>query len=74
MAKDGPLSVEHGSRGLLTASLASAMVKSTEGEYRLVKRDQNKQARDDVAVALALAAGAVDRLPERRPLRWATVG
>ena len=69
MASDGPLTVERDSRGLLTASLAASMVRSSEGEFRLVKRDSHSQARDDVAVALTLAAGAVDRLPPLRPLR-----
>ena len=68
MAKDGPLSVEESSRRLLTASLAAAMVRSSEGEFRLVKRDTHSQARDDVAVSLTLGAGAVARQPKRRPL------
>lgn len=70
LAKDGPLSCEPGSRGLLTASLAAAMVKpDDQGNSFLVKRDSNNQARDDVAVALTLAAGALDRMPKRRPPR-----
>ena len=62
-AMDGPLSVEYGSRDLLTASLASAQVKNDDaGSCRLVKRDRaNNTGRDDVAAALVLAAGLVSR-------------
>lgn len=63
LAKDGPLSVAEGSRDLLAASLSSAMVKNDDqGSFRLVKKDpSNNSARDDVAVALVLAAGAWER-------------
>ena len=61
-AKDGPLSVAEPSRPLLAASLSAAMVKNDDqGSVRLVKRDRNGEARDDVAAALVLAAGAVER-------------
>ena len=64
LAKDGPLSCPRSSQGLLTASLAAAMVKPDDsGNSRLVKRGTNGEARDDVAAALVLAAGAVDRIP-----------
>ena len=65
-AKDGPLSCEVGSRGLITASLSVAMVKCDDGSnVRLVKSDgANNTARDDVAAALLLAAGALDRIPK----------
>ena len=70
MAADGPLSVEKGSRDLVAASLAVALVKTDDqGGVRLAKRGTNNQARDDVAAALVLAAGAVSRLPQRRPVR-----
>ena len=64
-AKDGPLAVEAESGKLLTASLAVAMVKpDTSGNVRMVKRDGfNNTGRDDVAVALMLAAGAHQRRP-----------
>ena len=64
-AKDGPLAVEAESGKLLTASLAVAMVKpDTSGNVRMVKRDGfNNTGRDDVAVALVLAAGAHQRRP-----------
>ena len=69
-AADGPLSVEKGSRGLLAASLAVALVKTDDqGGVRLAKRGTNNQARDDVAAALVLAAGAVSRAPVRRSVR-----
>lgn len=72
LAADGPPSVNPCSRGLLGAPLAVATVKNDDaGNVRLVKRGTNKQARDDVAVVLVLAAGeAARRL--RRP-RWPLV-
>ena len=61
-AKDGPLACDRSSRGLLAASLSAAMVRNDDqGSTRLVKRDSDGQARDDVAAALMLAAGAVER-------------
>lgn len=64
LAADGPLACEEGSRGLLAASLAAAMVKPDDsGNVRMVKRGTNNTARDDVAAALVLAAGAADRAP-----------
>ena len=67
MAGDGPLAVEEDSRLLIEASLTAAMVKSDDaGSTRIVKRDPaNNCGRDDVAVCLALAAGAFSRLPTR---------
>ena len=66
--KDGPFAVEAGSRSLLAASLAVAMVKNDDaGSVRLIKRDTNNTARDDVAAALTLAAGAFVRSVERTP-------
>ena len=73
-AADGPLSVEEGSRDLLAASLSVAIVKSDDaGSVRLVKKSSDNSARDDVAAALVLAAGAHAREPSgpRRPLRFA---
>ena len=66
-AKDGPLAVARQSRPLMLASLAKARVKNDDqGSFRLVKADPaNNTARDDVAAALVLAAGAVSRLPKR---------
>lgn len=66
LALDGPLACEPQSRGLVAASLAVASVKGDDqGNVRLVKRDRNNTARDDVAQALTLAAGAVARSPDR---------
>ena len=60
--KDGPFSVEASTRPLLLASLSVAYVKNDDqGNCRLVKRGKNNQARDDVAAALTLAAGAFAR-------------
>lgn len=71
MAKDGPLSCETASRGLLTASLSAAMVKNDDaGSVRMVKRGTNNEARDDVAAALVLAAGAMDRAPKGPTWRY----
>ena len=64
-AKDGNLSVDKDSRLLLTTSLRRAMVVNDDaGNTRLAKRGHNNCARDDVAAALVLAAGAVERLPK----------
>ena len=50
------------SRSLLAASLAVAAVKNDDqGSTRLVKRDTNNTARDDVAAAFVLAAGLFER-------------
>ena len=69
LAADGPLACEEGSRALLTASLSAAMVKNDDqGNTRLAKKGSNNTARDDVAAALVLAAGALARALSR-PLR-----
>ena len=63
--KDGPLSVEASCRPLLLASLSAAFVKSDDaGNTRLVKKGKDNSARDDVAAALTLAAGAFSRAEE----------
>ena len=68
MSLDGPVAVAPGSRALLTASLAVAMVKNDDqGSVRLAKRGTNNQARDDVAAALTLAVGALYRVLETPP-------
>ena len=77
MALDGPLAIDHTSRSLVTASLAVAQVKSDDqGNTRLAKRGNNNEARDDVAAALVLAAGAHMRTPrpKRRRRRFRVVG
>ena len=61
-SKDGPFSIAQCSRSLLAASLAVCTVKNDDqGSTRLVKRDTNNTARDDVASALVLAAGLFER-------------
>ena len=52
-------------RSILQASLAVARVQNDDqGNTRLAKREHGgNSARDDVAAALTLAAGAVSRLP-----------
>ena len=50
--KDGPFAIARCSRSLLAASLAVAKVKNDDGgSTRLIKRDTNNTARDDVAAA-----------------------
>ena len=75
---DEGLSVEPVSRDLLTASLAVATVKNDDqGNVRLIKRGGHNKARDDVAAALVLAAGAFMRWKQTRPtkpLRFALAG
>ena len=68
MALDGPLSVGLESRALIEASLAQARIRNDDqGSFRLVKRDpKNNTGRDDVAAALVLVAGAMDRRPAPR--------
>lgn len=68
LALDGPLAGAPESGDLLTAFLAAAEVKFDDaGNVRLVKTTARKgTARDDVAVAITLAAGAVARLPAPR--------
>ena len=73
LANDGPMAVAADSRPLLAASLAVAMVKNDDqGNVRLVKRGTNNTARDDVAAALALGAGAWARQPATPPKRLRT--
>ena len=70
MAKDGPLSIPALYRPLIGASLAVSKVQNdTDGNSRMVKKGTNNTARDDVAAALALAAGAWKRTTwvERSP-------
>ena len=65
-AIDGPFAVAECSRELLYASLRVATVKNDDsGNFRLEKRGKNNTARDDVAAALTLAAGAFARSAER---------
>ena len=71
LAKDGPWTVDADSRLLIAASLQAAIVKSDDqGSTRLVK-SANNTARDDVAAAMVLAAGAYQRT-SRRPVNVAS--
>ena len=68
--KDGPLTVAPECRALIEASLSAAMVKNDDsGSTRLVKAGSNNTARDDVAAALTLAAGAHSRKPVKSGVR-----
>ena len=70
-AKDGPLAVAEGSRLLVAASLSAAAVQNDDqGNTRLAKRGTDNQARDDVAAALVLAAGAWERAGAAARPRW----
>ena len=74
IARDGPLSCAESSRLLVAASLSAALVKNDDaGNTRLVKRGTNNAARDDVAAALVLCAGAFQRSIRTRP-RWRYAG
>ena len=74
-AKDGPFAVAEESRALLAASLSVALVKNDDqGNTRLAKRGSNNTARDDVAAALVLAAGAFEREePPRKRKRYSAI-
>ena len=75
LAADGPLSCAESSRALVGASLAFALVKNDDqGSTRLMKRGTNNTARDDVAAALVLAAGAYQRSLERTRPHWRYAG
>ena len=71
LAADGPLTVAEPSRLLLAASLSVALVKNDDqGSMRLSKNGSNNTARDDVAAALVLVAGAYARAMETPHPRW----
>ena len=71
LAADGPLACAESSRALITASLSVAMVvNDDQGNTRLRKRGTNNTARDDVAAALVLAAGAYARSQRMPRQRW----
>ena len=76
MALDGNLACEASSKLLITASLAVASVQNDDaGNVRLVKRDpSNNTGRDDVAAALVLAAGALERALSKPRRTWRYVG
>ena len=62
LALDGDLAIEETSRALLSVSMAAAMVSGDDmGSVRMVKKGDKSSGRDDVAVAMVLAAGEVHR-------------
>ena len=64
-AADGPLAVAPESREILEASLSVASIRTDDqGGARLIKRSTNNTARDDVAAAWLLSAGALSRAPK----------
>ncbi len=64
--KDGPMVVSEESRPLVSAALSRATVLNDDaGNVRLVKNGTNNVARDDVAAALVLAAGAWERASQQ---------
>ena len=66
-ARNGPLAVAVESRPLLETSLTAAEVQNDEsGNTRMQKRGTNNTARDDVAAALMLSSGGIDR-DSRKP-------
>ena len=76
ICRDGPLSVDPGSRNLLVVSMSAAMVENDKaGNVRLIKKGFNSKARDDVAAAAVLAAGAFERAGSApvRELKYASV-
>ena len=76
ICRDGPLSVDSGSRNLLMVSLSAAYVQNDNaGNSRLIKKSSDNKARDDVAAAAVLAAGAFERASSApvRELKYASV-
>ena len=74
--RDGPFSIDEGSRALLIASLSVAYIKNDDqGNTRLAKDGKHNRARDDVAAALLLVAGAFERAGSApvRELKYASV-
>ena len=69
-AADGPLAPAPEAQPLIEASLGVAVVRhDSRGNIEMVKSGSNNTARDDVAAALVLAAGAAARRPKPRKLR-----
>ena len=63
--------VAESSRPLVAASLSVALVKNDDqGRMRLSRNGSNNTARDDVAAALVLVAGAYARAMEEPRPRW----
>ena len=76
ICRDGPLSVDPGSRNLLVVSMSAAYVQNdTAGNVRLIKKGHDNKSRDDVAAAATLAAGAFERASSApvRELKYVSV-
>ena len=76
ICRDGPLSVDPGSRNLLVVSMSAAYVENDKaGNSRLIKKSSDNKARDDVAAAATLASGAFERASAApvRELKYASV-
>ena len=76
ICRDGPLSVDPGSRNLLVVSMSAARVQNDNaGNSRLIKKSSANKGRDDVAAAATLATGAFERANAApvRELRYASV-
>ena len=66
LVRDGPLVVDKDSRALVSASLSrSKVLNDKAGNTRMEKDGSGNTARDDVAFALVLAAGAWERASAR---------
>ena len=66
MVKDGPMVVSEESRSLVSAALSRSQVLNDDaGNVRLQKQGSSNCARDDVAAALVLGAGAWARASSR---------
>ena len=76
ICRDGPLSVDPGSRQLLIVSMSQAYVQNDNaGNVRLIKKGHDNKSRDDVAAAAVLAGGAFERASSApvRELKYASV-
>ena len=76
ICRDGPLTVDPESRNLLVVSMSAAHVENDNaGNSRMIKKGSNNKARDDVAQAAVLAAGAFERAGAApvRELKYASV-
>ena len=70
ICRDGPLSVDPGSRNLLVVSMSAAYVQNDNaGNVRLIKKGHDNKGRDDVAAAATLAAGAFEERAGAAPVR-----
>ena len=76
LVADGPLSIVPECQALARLGLSEAIVDSDQAGSSRIRKRKNHRSRDDVAVATALAAGALVREQARgsRPRRVAVVG